>query len=203
MYYEPANPASSPPAGGCQPGAKALQFVCLEWHPSFRNLGCYNDRSIRGAAMPSLHRDGRAIDVGVDVSSTESGDAMDSLVDAIVAGYLSLGVQQVIWYEQVWTVGKGWRDFTGSAGPHHDHAHIELTKYAAANLTVETAQAVLQEDELRDDQIPVLAAAIVDAFMRYEVDDHSYDDGQDRKIPMSTYLPWLKAEVAQARKAIQ
>lgn len=195
MYYESANPASVAPAGGCLPGAKALQFVCLEWHDTFRNLGCYNDRSIRGASVPSLHRDGRAIDVGVDVNNTASGDAMDALTHTLVEHYAELGMQQLIWYERIWTVGKGWRDFNGSAGPHHDHAHIELTKYAAANLTVETCQAVLQEDELRDDQIPVLAAAIAEAIMQAPVPNHDYGTNEDRDVPFRTWCAWLKQTI--------
>jgi hypothetical protein len=52
-----------------------------------------------------------------------------------------------------------------------------------------------EEDELRDDQIPVLAAAIAEAIMQVKVPNHDYSTGADSEVPFRTWCAWLKAAV--------
>jgi hypothetical protein len=52
-----------------------------------------------------------------------------------------------------------------------------------------------EEDELRDDQIPVLAAAIAEAIMSVKVPNHDYTTGADTEVPFRTWCAWLKAAV--------
>lgn len=124
--YEPAR--WDTPATGCQPGAKALLDAILAGNPWASNLGCFNDRAVRGSSAPSLHREGRAVDVGVNPSSPADVARMDALVEQLTAR--GDGIQQIIWNRRSWRPGVGWRPYSG-ASPHTDHAHIELTWAAA------------------------------------------------------------------------
>lgn len=63
--YEPAPGFDQPPAGECRDGMRELWYFIREnWGADF--LGCYADRPKTSGRSPSLHRDGRAIDVGFD-----------------------------------------------------------------------------------------------------------------------------------------
>lgn len=126
MSYEPAR--WDTPASGCQPGATALLEAILAGNPWASNLGCFNDRAVRGSSSPSLHREGRAIDVGVNPSSPDDVARMDALIEQLTAR--GDGIQQIIWNRRSWRPGVGWRPYSG-ASAHTDHAHIELTWAAA------------------------------------------------------------------------
>jgi len=124
--YEPASWETR--AGGCQPGAKALLDSILAGNPWASSLGCYADRPVRGSSSPSLHREGRAIDVGVNPNNPADVARMHALVDQLTAK--GQGIQQIIWHGRSWRPGQGWRPYSG-ASPHNDHAHIELSWAAA------------------------------------------------------------------------
>ena len=49
-----------------------------------------------------------------------------------------------------------------------------------------------EEDDLRDDQIPVLAAAIAEAIMAAKVPNHDYSTNEDTQVPFRTWCAWLK-----------
>jgi hypothetical protein len=131
-------------ADGCQPGAQALE----DWAVAhgFGELGCFNNRPIRGTTDTlSVHAEGRAIDLFPTIGSP----TMYVLVSWLTDSAPELGVQLIIYDRQVWTFAQGWRDYTGPAGEHLDHAHIELTRSAAALLDDTAVAAVL--DPLYDE----------------------------------------------------
>lgn len=144
MRYEPARWDTR--VGSCTPGGRAL----INWahRNGFSDKGCFNDRAVRGSGTPSLHREGRAVDLA---PGRRTWTDFDQLVHQLVEHHQTLQIQQVIWNRRVWTVGRNWRTYSGSAGPHLDHAHVELTWHGARHLTVELIDATLSTE---DDEMP-------------------------------------------------
>lgn len=134
---------------GCRPGAQLLMAVALGYSDQFSNLGCLNDRAVRGStAVPSLHREGRAIDIGCDADDDTARDAMERFLGRLIAASPNAEiVQQCIFNRGVWTVGVGWRAYNG-VDDHRSHAHIELTWHAAETLDLETLSAALTENDM-------------------------------------------------------
>ena len=85
----------------------------------------------------SEHKEGRAVDWGVDANNPTERAAADQFVGWLTAvgpdgqvGYNArrLGVMYVIWNTQIWSnsgPGATWKAYTG-ASPHTDHVHISL-----------------------------------------------------------------------------
>lgn len=106
------------------------------------NTGIYNCRTVVGGAAPSLHGEGRAVDLGVRPYSAAYGTVV---ANALVASSKELGVQCVIWNRQIWSGSypdSGFRAYQGTAD-HHDHLHVELTREAAKSLTPEYVVGIL------------------------------------------------------------
>jgi hypothetical protein len=137
--YEPARSCT----GSATPGAKALMswFLGAYAAQGAKNLGIYNCRSIVGSSTTSLHGEGRAADLGVPVGA----DWAATLADRLRLSSAELGVQCIIYNRRIWSGSyphAGWRTYTGS-NPHVDHLHVELSRHAAATLTVDHIQRVL------------------------------------------------------------
>ena len=126
--YEPANPFTMPPAGGCQPGLVELRRFLQTSYTSAIFAGCYADRAISGATAPSLHRDGRALDINFG----RPEQFVVALAELVNIGE-RIGVQQILDYRgnRSWRPGRGWRAWTAPAG--RTHLHIEMTIEAAAD----------------------------------------------------------------------
>jgi hypothetical protein len=183
MNYEPASWGTT--VGRCQPGCHAL----LDYFngKGFTNQGCYNDRPVRGSAsVPSLHREGRAVDITPDGNP----DGLTALIDLLVWHHEALGVQQVIWQRAFWRCDRdGWHRYSG-VNPHEDHAHIEVTWWGAAELTVALLQAHLDPPRIelpeRKDQM----------FQWSVADGNTYLWDGTKPVPMSGLetLSWRMAE---------
>ena len=86
----------------------------------------------------SEHKEGRALDWGVNVNNPAEKAAGDQFVTWLTAvgpdgkvGYNArrLGVMYVIWNTQIWnntSADAAWRAYTG-ASPHTDHVHVSLS----------------------------------------------------------------------------
>jgi hypothetical protein len=134
MRYEPA----TTPSLGPQPGALALRDYAHSC--GFGDAGIFNNRAVRGGSALSLHAEGRAVDI------TPAGGDLSAFCERLIAAHETLGVQQIIWQRRVWRCDRpGWRAYTGT-DPHTSHAHVELTRHAAATLTVEAIASVLEDD---------------------------------------------------------
>lgn len=128
--YEPAQ--WNTVVGHCQPGAQALIDYAHE--RGFGDVGCFNDRAIAGTSTPSLHREGRA----VDLTQGTDGVAFDTFLDDLIDAHDRLHVQQVIYFGQYWRIGNiGWRQLATDADQHYSHAHVELTWEGAASNTLD------------------------------------------------------------------
>mgnify|MGYP003640752080 CR=1 FL=1 len=107
--YEKAPAWEQPAAGRCRPGMTELRNYLLATFPHAVNLGCYGDRAKTGGSTPSLHRDGRAIDIGWLDDGTlylaEREEAFAHLVEHADA----LGLQIVLNYRRDGFGGTRWR----------------------------------------------------------------------------------------------
>lgn len=138
--YEPATRAT----GGPAPGAKALMawFLGRYGHLGGKNLGIYNNRTVRGGSTKSLHAEGRACDFGINPHGASWGTGLAELLRSRSG---ELGIQCIIWSRRIWSGSypdAGWRPYSG-VNPHVDHIHLELSRAAAATLTPARIEAAL------------------------------------------------------------
>lgn len=130
-YYEPAPGWDQPPAGRCRPGMLTLRAWVLDRWPGTTHLGCYGDRAVTGGRSPSVHRDGRATDVG-----TPDAVTANRIVLALVDQADPLGLQMVLDYRnhRRWRLPYNAADLRGGFGPWvttGGHLHIERTNAGA------------------------------------------------------------------------
>ena len=135
--------ASANCSGGPRPGATALMNWCLENYQASKNLGIYNCRTVRGSTAPSMHGEGRAIDVGFPVLNRKAHADGSRLLEDLAKHAGDLGLQCIIWNRRIYSArSPRGRKYTGS-NPHIDHLHIELTKDAAERLTPTRLHSIL------------------------------------------------------------
>jgi hypothetical protein len=133
--------------GDAEPGARALLAWLLENYDDGFSLGIYNCRSVRGASTKSTHGEGRGVDFGLPMINGRANPIGHGIVPRLGAQGARLGIQTVIWDRRIWSAASpNGRPYTGVA-PHYDHLHIELTRAAAAQMTLATFRAVLGEEE--------------------------------------------------------
>lgn len=123
-----------------KPGTVKLKNLLLKTYPGTRSLGISRSCSAGGT---SEHKEGRAFDWGVRVSSsTERAKAnafLTWLLKTDSAGHKAanarrLGIMYVIWNRRIWgayAANQGWRTYRGS-NPHTDHVHISLSRAGGA-----------------------------------------------------------------------
>ena len=131
---------------GPQKGTAALQQTLLLKYDQSFDFGIYNDRPARGGTSPSVHREGRAGDLGFPGSGHPQGYAA---VEALLDNAWDLGLQRIIWDRALWD--KNWptgRSYSG-VNLHLDHIHYEQTWDAARYhpLTLARADALLNNEE--------------------------------------------------------
>ncbi|MGH3383258.1 MAG: SH3 domain-containing protein [Nocardioidaceae bacterium] len=92
--------------------------VCAEF-PDVTSFG--------GLRSDGMHGDGRALDIMV------SNEALgDQIADWAQSNAGELGISEVIWWQQIWTVlrsSEGWRSMEDRGSPtanHYDHVHITV-----------------------------------------------------------------------------
>lgn len=142
--------ASANCSGGPQPGATALMNWCLTNYQASKNLGIYNCRTVRGSTAPSMHGEGRAIDVGFPVVNRKAHADGSRLLEDLAKNAKELGLQCIIWNRRIYSArSPRGRKYTG-ANPHIDHLHIELTRDASKTLTPQRIAQVLGRAEAQD-----------------------------------------------------
>jgi len=126
-----------------KPGTVKLKNLLLRTYPSSRSLGISRSCSAGGT---SEHKEGRAFDWGVRVTSTTERAAASSFLTWLMktdakgnkaANARRLGVMYVIWNKRIWgayAANSGWRTYNGS-NPHTDHVHISLSRAGGAGTT--------------------------------------------------------------------
>lgn len=124
-----------------KPGARYVLNMVVSYYRIGRSIGITRACSSGGQ---SEHKEGRALDWGVNVSNPAERAAGDQFVNWLTAvgpdgkvGYNGrrLGVMYIIWNAQIWSnsgANAGWKAYTG-ASPHTDHVHVSLS-WAGANM---------------------------------------------------------------------
>lgn len=117
-------------------GARALMLVLLLVSPGTTSWGIYNCRRTALGNL-SAHAEGRALDVGCGLTVGHK------LVATLLRlGPWRLGISCIIHDRRIYSAkSPNGRAYSGV--PHRDHVHIEMTRKAAANLTVARAKRVL------------------------------------------------------------
>lgn len=105
--YVGASPWSADPAGRCLPRTDLLRKFLAARYDGADQLGCYASRPVTGGSSPSVHRDGRAFDLGFLRDEGQRQECFVFLVDNAGA----LGVQMVLNYARTGSEGSGryWR----------------------------------------------------------------------------------------------
>jgi hypothetical protein len=120
---------------GPQPAPKALWTLIHANFPQTRFDGIYNPRNIAGTNTPSLHAEGRALDIGLDVRKPAEKMIGDGLFKIFVDVAVQTGLEEVIWNRQIWsTRNPHIHPYTGHS-PHTDHVHVGFTRQASQQTT--------------------------------------------------------------------
>lgn len=131
---------------GPSSGALALQTWLSEVLPQGRSGGIFNCRKVRGSDAPSVHGEGRAVDWMLPVVAGRGMPEGREVVARLGEFGDRLGLQCVIFDRTIWSArSPDGRRYNG-VHPHYDHIHAELTRHAAAALTIQTLRSTLGSD---------------------------------------------------------
>jgi hypothetical protein len=118
-----------------KPGTVALRNLLLARYPMSKSLGITRACASGGK---SEHKEGRALDWGVNVNNAAQKAAAEDFIADLLAtdqyGHAHalvrrMGIMYIIWNGRIWSAyqaGAGWRTYTGSS-PHTDHVHLSLS----------------------------------------------------------------------------
>ncbi|MBT2514619.1 glucosaminidase domain-containing protein [Arthrobacter sp. ISL-30] len=119
-------------ATGEQPGARAMAD---QWRRlTGRQAGTFNCRKTE-AGTPSLHGEGRSIDLHARVDRPAEKAQADAYVAWMQSNAVELQVAYIIWNHNQWSWARraeGWRPYT-LANKHTDHIHVDLSWEGARN----------------------------------------------------------------------
>lgn len=108
-------------------------------------VGCYgilSKRNVRGGTKLSVHAEGRAWDCKCNAYDPGELETGNEIARVLWDNKEKLGVQKIIWNKKsIDTITNEWQDYHGI--PHTNHLHIELTRNAAHNLTIEQVREVI------------------------------------------------------------
>ena len=117
---------------GEQPGARAMAD---QWRRlTGRQAGTYNCRKTE-AGTPSLHGEGRSVDLHGMVNRPVEKAQADAYVAWLKSNAVELQVAYLIWNHNQWSWARrseGWRPYPG-ANKHIDHIHVDLSWEGARN----------------------------------------------------------------------
>jgi len=113
---------------GPQPAPRYVGRLLRINFPQIREVGIYNDRNVAGTSKKSSHAEGRAIDIHLNAKNSDQRALGDRLADILIRRARSIGVHNVIWNHNIWSVvHPAWRHYPG-VNPHTDHIHVEFTR---------------------------------------------------------------------------
>src|SRR3990167_4807013 len=123
----------------CLPGTVHM-FAYLRDRYSAGDLGCYVPTSKVSSGGPSLHAEGRAMDLALNANDEAERARGDALFDHVVTKADVYGVQEIIWREFIWTYNRrseGVRGSEGLAAAHMSHVHLGVDVDTAMNWTTD------------------------------------------------------------------
>lgn len=121
-------------SGDFTEGAASLKEVILEkYSPPVTSIGGYSCRQNTADDSVSIHGVGRALDIMIDGTTPRGLDVGNRIRNFMINNAEQLGVQVVIWNDQIWSVNHtGLREYDGP-NPHIDHLHVEINIEASKN----------------------------------------------------------------------
>jgi len=128
---------------GAEPGAVALRDWAVKYYPPGRNGGIFNCRTVRGSSAPSIHGEGRAIDIMFPVVNNAGHPEGQKLFEHLAENADALGLQSIIWNRRIYSARSPRGRVYSGVNPHIDHLHIEMTREAARTLTSARINAIL------------------------------------------------------------
>lgn len=178
--------------GGPAKGTVALAAGIMERHESVRSLGIYNCRPVRGGKTNSIHGEGRAFDAGLKAVPGKRTAAGQVLLDDLLPHAVALGIQCLIYARTIWSPASPNGRPYGGVAPHWDHAHIEMTREAAASLTLPQVRVILGTTPKDDD--------VTTSAQMKELKDHTSAaiDAAVRKVVLPEVDRLVKAAVKAA-----
>lgn len=129
---------------GAQPGA--IQFGnymrdhfghLMDLNVDGEGIQIYNCRSVRGGSSPSVHSEGRAIDIFIPITNGTANNAKgDIIANWLIDNAENVGIQYLIWDRTSWKAAgsPSQKCYTGTH-PHNNHIHVELTWKASRKQT--------------------------------------------------------------------
>jgi hypothetical protein len=133
--HHPHHHAHANQWNGPQPAPRALWTLVHANFPQTRFDGIYNQRNIAGTNTPSLHAEGRALDIGLDVRKPTEKTIGDGLFQIFIDVAGQAGFEEIIWNRQIWsTRNPHIHHYTGQS-PHTDHVHVGFTRQASQTTT--------------------------------------------------------------------
>ena len=111
-----------------QPIIRYLRIWLPRMFPQITRIGGYVNRTTRGGSF-SAHSEGRAADIYLDANNSDELAIGNGLFEMFSQRASLLGVDHVIWNQQIWSAQRGGpRAYTGSGGPHRNHVHVAFTR---------------------------------------------------------------------------
>ena len=145
--------------GKAQPGAISFgNYVRDHFHQLVDlsvdgdGIQIYNCRSVRGGGSPSVHSEGRAIDIFIPMKNgTANNQKGDIIANWLIDNAKTIGIQYMIWDRTSWKASGDVRQkcYTGTH-PHNDHIHVELTWKAARQETPFFSQGIFEDPNWSD-----------------------------------------------------
>lgn len=111
-----------------QPAPLAIWQIVKANFPECGFGGIYERRNIYGTKKPSLHAEGRALDIKLSAFDTPQKRIGDGLFKVFIECASELGVQEVIWNRQIWSKMRPFVHLHVGTIPHTDHIHLGLTQ---------------------------------------------------------------------------
>jgi hypothetical protein len=111
-----------------QPAPRHLARLLRANFSQISATGIYNDRNVAGTKKKSAHAEGRALDIHLNANHPDELALGDQIFEALIRKATKIGVDNVIWNRQIWSVARGGpRRYKGQS-PHTDHLHVEFTR---------------------------------------------------------------------------
>lgn len=142
--------------GRAQTGTKNLMVAINDQWVDSTSLGIYNCRPVRGGTTPSIHSEGRAVDIGFPVLGGVANPLGTRLLNVLKENAEPLGLQAIIWNRRYYSRSYPTGRVYNGVNPHIDHLHIEQTWAGSQSLTLNQSYLYTGEKMLTPEQEAVL-----------------------------------------------
>jgi len=116
--------------------------------PVARNVGIFVQRNIAGTSTPSLHSEGRALDIGLNAFDPYEVVIGDRLFQIFWDLGQTMQLEEVIWRRQIWSSRQPLVHPYAGISPHTDHVHVGFTQ-SGSQQTAMPAMFALRVAQLR------------------------------------------------------